>query len=94
LEHQVWYDAAGRLREVVVKAGNNLQQKFWYDHRGRRVKKEDHPPGQPAHWYYCLWSGEQVMVEYQTLVGTTFPPGTPPEQAAATDTPWDLRYVH
>jgi RHS repeat-associated protein len=88
------YDAAGRLREVSLKAGNVLQQKFWYDHRGRRVKKEDHPQTGPAHWYYCLWSGEQVMVEYQTLVGTTFPPGTQPEQAAATDTLVDLRYVH
>jgi RHS repeat-associated protein len=58
------------------------------------VKKEDRPPGATAHGYYCLWSGEQVVVEYQTLVGTTFPPGTQPEQAAATDTPSDLRYVH
>jgi len=47
-----------------------------------------------AHWYYCLWSGEQVMVEYQTLVGTTFTPGTQPEQAAGTDAAADLRYQH
>jgi len=88
------YDAAGRLREVYLKAGNVLQEKFWYDHAGRRVKKEEHPPVGPAHWYYCLWSGEQLVVEYQTLVGATFTPGTQPEQAAGTDAPSDLRYQH
>jgi RHS repeat-associated protein len=79
---------------VSLKAGNILQQKFWYDHAGRRVKKEDRPPGATAHGYYCLWSGDQVVVEYQTLVGTTFTPGTQPEPAAASDTPSDLRYMH
>jgi RHS repeat-associated protein len=88
------YDAAGRLREVYEKTGNILRQKFWYDHVGRRVKKEERPPGATAHWYYCLWSGEQVVVEYQTLVGTTFPSGTQPEPAAGTDVAANLRYQH
>jgi RHS repeat-associated protein len=88
------YDAAGRMREVVQKAGNILLQKFWYDHAGQRMKKEDRPQGGTAHWYYCLWSGNQVIAEFQALVGTTFNPGTTPEQAASTDTLADLRYQH
>ena len=82
------------MQDVHQKAGNVLRQKFWYDHAGRRVKKEDRPPGATAHWYYFRWSGGQVVVEYQTLIGTTFTPGTQPEQAAATDTLADLRYAH
>jgi RHS repeat-associated protein len=41
-----------------------------------------------------LWSGNQVIAEFQALVGTTFNPGTTPEQAAGTDTLADLRYQH
>jgi uncharacterized protein RhaS with RHS repeats len=59
------YDAAGRLREVYEKAvGNALRQKFWYDYAGRRVKKEERPPVATAHWYYCVWSGDQLLLEY------------------------------
>jgi RHS repeat-associated protein len=41
-----------------------------------------------------VWSGDQLLLEYQTLVGTTFTPGTQPEQAAGTDTAADMRYQH
>jgi RHS repeat-associated protein len=90
------FDAAGRLREVVkaYSPTSPPDQTFWYDHAGRRVKKADRTEGQPVRWYYCVWSSQQVLVEFQAIVGSTFGVGTQPEQAATTDTPADLRYQH